>query len=143
MAKTTTGAHVLWIDADPVFGGSGSQVQFPAELRGFFGLPKSPSIGDHVARSVQYGGVSFPAKKMDFHHNDVWRLNLPTAHQGLGDYHGKVLVFEKTESPDTYRLWAIERGSPIFRRVRMLSKSKGKVGFKRRENGKKREYGYF
>lgn len=42
MAKIVSGARVIWIEADPVFGGSRSQVQFPAELSGFFGLPRNP-----------------------------------------------------------------------------------------------------
>jgi hypothetical protein len=143
MAKKVSAAHILWIDADPVFGGSRSQVQFPVELRGFFSLPSNPTIGEYVSRSVHCAGLSFPGKKMDFHHNDVWRLNLPTTRQGLGGYAGKLLVFEKTSDEKTYLLWAVKKKSSVARKLRSRTASFGKAGFKFRDNGTKRRYGYF
>lgn len=143
MAKSITKARVLWIAADPVFGGSRSQVQFPAELRGFFGLPDSPTIGDSVSRAVICAGVSFPAKKMDFHHNDVWRLNLPTAKQGLGGYSGKMLVFQKTASPSEFLLWLVDPGTPVARELRRSARRTGRFGSKRRDDGTRRHFGWF
>ena len=143
MAKTTRSARVLWIDANPVFGGSQSQVQFPAELSGFFSLPSTPSIGDHVPRGIHCAGLLFPAKKMDFHHNDVWRLNLPTLKQGLGGYPGKLLVFEKTKNQKIYIFWLVEKTSSIAKKLKAQTRYSGKVGFKWRDNGTKRRYGYF
>jgi hypothetical protein len=141
--RTAAKARVLWIDADPVFGGSRSQVQFPVELSSFFSLPIDPAIGTYVTKAVICAGILFDSKKMDFHHNDVWRLNLPTARQGLGGYRGNVLVFERTDRPDVYRLWAIERATPIFRRLRKTSRTHGRLNFKRRDDGGRREYGFF
>lgn len=70
------------LDGRAVFGGSRSQVQFPAELSGFFGLSNRPRPHTEVRRAVVFAALEYPCKKMDFHHNDVWRLNLPTAKQG-------------------------------------------------------------
>lgn len=143
MAKKVKAAHVLWIDADPVFGGSQSQVQFPAELSEFFSLPSSPKIGQHVSRSIHCAGLRFPGKKMDFHHNDVWRLNLPTKRQGLGGYTGHLLVFERTNNEKTYVFWLVEKESSVARKLRAHAASFGRTGFKLRDNGTKRLYGFF
>jgi hypothetical protein len=143
MAKTPGKATVLWIEADPVFGGSRSQVQFPVELAPFFSLPHGPHIGDHVQRGVIFGGVIFSGKKMDFHHNDVWRLNLPTARQGLGGYQGKILVFKKSSKKGQLYLWIADRKTPALRRLRRATRTHGRLGSKTRDDGKKREFGYF
>jgi hypothetical protein len=143
MSKRITHAKVLWIDADPVFGGSGSQVQFPVELRAFFSLSANPTIGDHVSRSVHCAGLPFESKKMDFHHNDMWRLNLPTANQGLGGYAGHLLVFEKTANEEDYLFWLVPKGSPVARKLRAYTVSHGRLGYKLRDNGTKRRFGFF
>jgi hypothetical protein len=143
MAKTPGKARVLWIAADPVFGGSRSQVQFPVELAPFFSLPRNAHIGDHVQRAVTFGGVDYPEKKMDFHHNDVWRLNLPTTKQGLGGYRHKILVFQKRQNSLGLSLWLVDGGTAPFRRLRAVTRARGRTGSKRRDNGTKREFGYF
>jgi hypothetical protein len=143
MAKKIKAARVLWIDADPVFGGSQSQVQFPAELREFFFLPSNPGIAQYVSRSVHFAGLPFAGKKMDFHHNDVWRLNLPTKKQGLGGYAGHLLVFERTNDEKNYLFWIVEKDSSVARKLRTKSASFGRTGFKLRDNGTKRRYGFF
>lgn len=143
MARKVSRARVMWIEADPVFGGSRSQVQFPAELSGFFGLPKHPRLHTEVRRGVIFATLLYPLKKMDFHHNDVWRLNLPTAKQGLGGYRGRILVFEKTTRSEIFRLWLLEVGSPSTRLLRAQCQRKGKLGFKVRDDGTRRQYGFF
>jgi len=143
MAKRINVAQVLWIDADPVFGGSKSQVQFPAELRLFFSLPANPHMGQHVFRSIHFGGMTFEGKKMDFHHNDMWRLNLPTTKQGLGGYEGRLLVFEKTKDEKVYSLWVVEKETSIAKKLRAHTAAFGKVGFKLKDSGGKRWYGFF
>lgn len=143
MAKKVKAANVLWIDADPVFGGSKSQIQFPDELSPFFALPSNPSEGEYVSRAIHSAGLTFPGKKMDFHHNDVWRLNLPTGKQGLGGYQGHLLVFEKTNDEKVYLFWAIEKESSIARKIKANTASLGKSGFKLRDNGTKRRFGFF
>lgn len=143
MARTPGRAQVLWIEADPVFGGSQSQVQFPKELSPFFNLPRNPMIGDDVARAVTHAGVSYTAKKMDFHHNDVWRLNLPTRAQGLGGYAGKLLVFERTRRRDTYRLSMVDPTGPAAKSLRATTRRRGHMGWKRRDDGTRRTFGYF
>lgn len=80
---------------------------------------------------------------MDFHHNDVWRINLPTTKQGLGGYAGKWLVFEKTDDKKIFLLWIVEKKSALARKLRTNTTSLGKTGFRRRDNGTKRRYGYF
>ena len=80
---------------------------------------------------------------MDFHHNDVWRLNLPTANQGLGGYIGHLVVFEKTANEEDYLFWLVLKGSPVARKLRAHTVSLGKTGFKLRDNGTKRRYGFF
>lgn len=140
---TPGAASILWIEADPVFGGSESQVQFPKELAPYFRLPANPVIGDYRYRAVIHSGVLFPAKKMDFHHNDVWRLNLPTANQGLGGYVGKILAFSRTSRPDSYDLWLVQVGSPIARKLRSTARSGGELGSRPREDGTERTFGYF
>jgi hypothetical protein len=137
-----SGATVLWIEANPVFGGSMSQVQFPVELSGFFSLPQNPSIGDYTEIGVCAYGIDFQPKKMDFHHNQMWRLNLPTAKQGLGGYENTILVFEKTEDIHRYRLWIVDAGSITFKRLRMASRTGGKIGSTTREDGSQRWFGY-
>ncbi len=143
MPKTLKSAKVLWIEADPVFGGSLSQVQFPAELSNFFSLPVSAPKKAFEMRAVLIAGVQFPAKKMDFHHNDVWRLNLPTPNQGLGGYEHRILVFEKTPDKKVYRLSVIDKGSPLDRKLRQLAKAEGQVGHRVRDDDTKREFGFF
>jgi hypothetical protein len=133
----------MWIEADPVFGGSRSQVQFPAELSGFFGLPRNPPLLTAVRRGVIFAALDFPPKKMDFHHNDVWRLNLPTANQGLGGYRGMILVFEKTARTKVFRLWLLERGTPSAKLLRANCQTRGKLGFKFRDDRTRRQYGFF
>ena len=143
MSKTLTSAKVLWIEADPVFGGSRSQVQFPAEISSFFALPSNAPKKAYEMRSVLIAGVQFPEKKMDFHHNDVWRLNLPTPNQGLGGYENRILVFEKTSDKKVYRLSVVDRDSPLERKLRQLAKAEGQVGHRLRDDGTKREFGFF
>ena len=143
MARTVSRARVMWIDSDPVFGGSRSQVQFPAELSGFFGLPRNPALHTAVRRGVIFAGLDYRRKKMDFDHNDVWRINLPTARQGLGGYPGTILVFEKTVRPNLLRLWLVNPGTPVARLLRKTSQRRGKLGSKRREDGTRRRYGFF
>jgi hypothetical protein len=133
----------MWIEADPVFGGSRSQVQFPAELSGFFGLSNNPQPHSEVRRGVIFAALQFPPKKMDFHHNDVWRLNLPTKKQGLGGYQGMVLVFEKTAHSEIFRLWLLDPETPPARLLRATSQKTGKLGFKLRDDGTRRQYGFF
>jgi hypothetical protein len=135
-------AKVLWIDADPVFGGSNSQVQFPVELSGFFYLPSNARFGAQTRVGVTAAGVDFTLKKMDFHHNQMWRLNLPTKRQGLGGYTAKVLVFERTAVKSRFRIWALDKGSPLFGRLRALCRNRGKVGSTRREDGSRRAFGF-
>jgi len=143
MAKNINFANVLWIDADPVFGGSRSQVQFPVELRAFFYLPATPHIRDSVIRGIRFAGVLFPGKKMVFHHNDVWRLNLPTTKQGLGGYQGKLLVFERTNNQKIFRLWCIEKDSSAAKKLKVETAAYGVRKHKMRDNGTKRPYGFF
>jgi hypothetical protein len=143
MARTVSGARVRWIEANPVFGGSGSQIQFPAELGGFFGLPGSPHLHEHARRGVIHAGLKYRAKKMDFHHNGVWRLNLPTTKQGLGGYADMLMVFEKTQSKVMWRLWLLKPRSRCARLLKRTCRVKGKVDFKRRDDGSKRQYGFF
>ena len=133
----------MWIEANPVFGGSRSQVQFPAELSKFFRLPRNPALHTAVRRGVVFGGLRYDKKKMDFHHNDVWRLNLPTARQGLGGYRDTILVFERTDRADLLRLWLVNPGTPAARQLRATSRQRGHLGFKRRDNGSRRSYGFF
>lgn len=138
-----TRASSLWIEADPVFGGSLSQIQFPVELSGFFALDSDPDIGDSTQIAVTVGGVDFPHKKMDFHHNQMWRLNLPTPRQGLGGYRGKILLFEKTAKKSRFRLWLVEPGSPFTRKLRSTSRSRGTLGSTLREDRSSRRFRYF
>jgi hypothetical protein len=143
MSKPLKNAKVLWIDADPVFGGSRSQVQFPAEVSSFFALPPAAQKKAYEMRSVLIAGVQFPEKKMDFHHNDVWRLNLPTPNQGLGGYEHRVLVFEKTADKKVYRLSVVDKGSPLGRKLLQLAKTEGQVGNRSRDDGTRRDFGFF
>lgn len=136
-------ARVLWIEANPVFGGSRSQVQFPAELHRFFHLPATPQIGDTTFVAVMAGGVRFPAKKMDFHHNGMWRLNLPTSRQGLGGYRGNLLVFERTDTPNLFRLWIVAPGGPLVRKLQREARASRGLGSTTREDGRPRRYGLF
>jgi len=135
-------AKVLWIEADPVFGGSLSQVQFPVELSGFFYLPRNPRFGAQTRVGVSAAGVDFSRKKMDFHHNQMWRLNLPTKRQGFGAYVGKILAFERTAQKTHFRLWPLEKRSALFRKLRARCRAKGKVGSTRREDGRRRAFGF-
>jgi len=128
VAKRVSRARVMWIEADPVFGGSWSQVQFPAELSGFFGLSNKPQPHTKVRRGVIFAALEFPQKRMDFHHNDVWRLKLPTAKQGPGGYRGMILVFEKTARPEVFRLWLLDPGTPSARLLRANCQRRGKLG---------------
>jgi hypothetical protein len=143
MARRIRRARVLWIEADPVFGGSLSQVQFPVELSGFFGLPQNAVFGTTKEIAVSAAGVDFPRKKMDFHHNQMWRLNLPTARQGLGGYPQRILVFEKTNRQHRFRLSTLEPGQPLMRKLRSVSRARGRIGSTRREDGSPRTFGYF
>jgi hypothetical protein len=143
MADTVEAASVLWIDADPVFGGSRSQIQFPIELGPFFRLPTNAVKHTFEMRSVLIAGILFPHKKMDLHHNDVWRINLPTPNQGLGDYAGKILVFEKTPDKSVYRLTAVNKGGALARKLRTKARTEGQLGHRLREDGSPREYGLF
>lgn len=143
MARRINRANVLWIEADPVFGGSLSQVQFPVELSGFFGLPQNATFGQTKQVAVSAAGVDFHEKKMDFHHNQMWRLNLPTRRQGYGGYAGQILVFEKTDKNNRFRLWTLEATHPLVRRLRLTSRVSGMTGSTVREDGSRRLYGYF
>ena len=80
---------------------------------------------------------------MDFHHNDVWRLNLPTPKQGLGGYPGMLLVFEKTTRAHVIRLWLLQSGTPAARLLRTNCQRRGRLGFRRRDDGTRRQYGFF
>jgi hypothetical protein len=138
-----TKATVLWIEADPVFGGSMSQVQFPVQLSGFFYLPPNARFGAERQVGVSAAGVDFPEKKMDFHHNQMWRLNLPTSRQGFGGYQHTILVFERTRRKNRFRLWTLESSHPLFRKLRAKCRADGKVASTRREDGSLRAFGYY
>jgi len=143
MARRIRNAKVLWIEADPVFGGSQSQVQFPVELSAFFGLPQGAVRGAARQVGVSIAGVDFPAKKMDFHHNQMWRLNLPTRRQGLGGYIHMILAFEKTEHEYRFRIWILEPATPLARKLRSASRATGFNSSTQREDGSRRSFGYF
>jgi hypothetical protein len=135
-------ARVLWIESDPLSGGSYSQVEFPVELGPFFGAGGSPVIGDEIDIAISYAGIQYPAKKMDFHHNGVWRLNLPTAREGVGGYQGQILCFERTDQPDVYRLWKLDPGSPTVELLRDNTPA-AQLGSTTRASGIPRVHGYF
>lgn len=134
-------ATVLWIEADPVFGGSQSQVQFPVELSSFFRLPKAPAVGAQTRIAVEIAGVRYPAKKMDFHHNGMWRLNLPTKRQGLGGYRGQLLAFQRTTASNCFLLWLVPSSSPLARRLRTAARTARGLAFTPREDGGRRYFG--
>jgi hypothetical protein len=136
-------AKVLWIESEPLSGGSRSQVEFPADLGPFFGASARAKVGDELEIGVDYAGVEFGAKKMDFHQNLVWRLNLPTKPQGIGDYAGAVLVFSKTAKPSRFSLWVLDPRSTVLKRLRAKSKMGGLIGYTTRVGGSKRLHGYF
>jgi len=141
MSISPTTAQKLWIEAEPLSGGSHSQVEFPAELHEFFSLPGNPDIGDEVQRGVIYQGITFTTKKMDFHHNDVWRLNLPTQNQGICGYAGTILTFEKTANAEMYILEIIHPNDPTFTGIRQDSVNNNSLGYRKRNDGSNREYG--
>jgi hypothetical protein len=134
-------ARVLWIQADPLSGGSGSQVEFPLELGPFFGGSDHPNVGDELFISILTAGVRFPSKKLDCHHNDVWRLNLPTPHQGHGPYRRTLLCFERTEEPSVVRLTVLVPGTPLEQTLRRTTRRLGRIRTTL-PNGN-REYGFF
>jgi hypothetical protein len=136
-------ATTLWIESDPLSGGSHSQVEFAVEVGPFFGGPSKPSFGDEMQIGVECAGITFPAKKMDFHHNEVWRLNLPTAKQGLGQYESMILVFQKTQTPGRYCLCKVEPNSPLARGLRKKTREKGRLIKKKKSTGGFRLGGWF
>ena len=111
MAVDATNARFFWIESDPLSGGSSSQVEFPLEVGPFFGQSSTPQLLDETSIAVQSAGVSFPPKKLDCHHNDVWRLNLPTERQGLGPYGDTIVCFERTEDPAVFQLTVVPSSS--------------------------------
>jgi hypothetical protein len=139
--SSVTKARVLWIDSEPLSGGSRSQVEFPLEVGPFFGGSRRPSIGDELSVSVLSAGVVFMAKKLDCHHNDVWRLNLPTPKQGLGPYSRATLCFERTDRSDVFRLTVVPRNSALDRVLRRVTRQRGTI--ERTLPGGTRELGYF
>lgn len=138
-----TKAKAFWIESDPLSGGSRSQIEFPIEVGVFFGGSRSPRIGDSLSIKVASAGVRYLSKKMDFHHNDVWRLNLPTVRQGLGPYAKTLACFERAERPGVFRLTIVPKRSALADKLRKWTKVHGSVGFTRRTSGAKRYYGYF
>jgi hypothetical protein len=136
-------ARVFWIESEPLSGGSASQVEFPVEIGPFFGGSSRPSIGDELWIRLISAGVEYPSKKMDFHHNDVWRLNLPTGRQGLGPYRRTILCFEKTLNPDLFRLTVVQLNSPLERALKRTTRRGGRIGNTLRASGHPRGYGYF
>ncbi len=128
-------ARVLWIESEPLSGGSASQVEFPLELGPFFGGSGHPSVGDELWIKLISAGVDFPAKKMDCHHNDVWRLNLPTERQGHGPYRQAVLCFEKTQTPGLLRFTLVQSGSALERALKRTTRMHGRLSSRRRSSG--------
>jgi hypothetical protein len=136
-------ATTLWIESDPLSGGSHSQVEFPVEVGQFFGGTSRPSFGDDMQIAIDCAGITFPAKKMDFHHNEVWRLNLPTAKQGLGQYEKMILVFQKAQTRGKYHLCKVRPDSPLARVLRKKARAKGRLIKKKKFTGGFRLCGYF
>jgi hypothetical protein len=134
-------ARVLWIDSEPLSGGSLSQVEFPLAVGSFFGGSPKPRIGDELWVSVLSAGVRFQPKKLDCHHNDVWRLNLPTPRQGLGPYGRSTLCFERTDKPRVFRLTVVPRGTALDRALRRVTRRTGRI--KPTLTGGTRKCGYF
>jgi hypothetical protein len=140
---STGNARVFWIEAEPLMGGSGSQTECPLESAPFFGLPNSPVIGDQLMITLESAGVQFQPKKVDCHHNDVIRVNLPTARQGLGHYENSVLVFEKTNTIGVLRLTIVPLSLDLIRRLHGLSRRNRALKHTFRTDGSKRYYGYY
>lgn len=136
-------AECLWIEADPLSGGSRSQVEFPVELGAFFGGTKRPVTGEAVDVAVEHAGIRFPDKKLDFHHNQVWRLNLPTRRQGIGDYQGTTLVFQKTPTNRLFRLWVVPPTGRVTRLLKSRAKRARSLGGTRRADRSLRRFGFF
>lgn len=136
-------ARVLWIECDPLSGGSQSQVEFPLEAGPFFGGRAKPRIGDKISITVVAAGVRFRPKEMDCHHNDVWRLNLPTERQGLGGYAGKIICLERTSERGVFRAWLVPKNTSFARRLRSWTRRHGQLTYTRRSGGQKRYMGYF
>jgi hypothetical protein len=143
VARRVRRARVLWIMSDPLSGGSRNQVEFPVAAGPFFGLNARIRTPVKVTRlTVEVLGIRFTRRKMDFHHNQVWRLNLPTIRQGLGSYQGKILFFERIR-PGLFRLWKLPANDPWFRIIRQRTRLRGYIGRTRRLGGGLRFWGYF
>jgi hypothetical protein len=140
---TADTASVLWIESEPLSGGSRTQVEFPGEVGTFFGGSNSPAVGEELQIAVTCAGIAFPPKKFDFHHNEVWRLNLPSAREGLGQYRNSILCFERTSTNGRYRLTKVDPDSPLFEILRERAISDGQLIVRQRSDGTDRECGFF
>jgi hypothetical protein len=136
-------ASVLWIESEPLSGGSRTQVEFPGEVGTFFGGSNAPVVGEELQVSVICAGIAFPPKKFDFHHNAVWRLNLPSAREGLGQYGSLILCFERTATAGRYRLTKVDLGSPLFEMLRERAMGEGQLIAREKTDGTERECGFF
>lgn len=135
-------ARVLWIEAGYLSGGSRSQIEFPVDFGDFFSINNTH---EDVAVQLIYMDKTFPAKRMEFHNNSVWRLNLPTKRDGLGSrgfYDGMIFVFEKTSQNNVFLLWLTKPDTTIHAQLRAET-HESNHGYLKRRTGELREYGYW
>jgi HKD family nuclease len=133
-------ANSLWIEAlRPLEGGSNNQLELMLTAHHFFYPSGEPSRAEpkqlefvdragHVytnpERVVHYNGPPLMARG-----NAMWRVRLPTAHEGLTGYQtgGVVIRFARTEQADRYSIEVAPVGSPTAHEWEQQARKVSKV----------------
>lgn len=136
------GADTLWIKGGFLSGGAGNQLELPQGVAQFFGfMPGARTVGESIDLQLTQGKQSWPGW-LKFWGNGVWRLRLPTVHQGAPSFRGTVIRLDRGTTPNSYILRITpEDSSPAEQWVRK-SQRLGRVQ-STMKGGRGREYGWF
>ena len=132
-------ARCMWIESGFLSGGSHNQLELPQGIESFFGLvPNSGTLRSEFQLKHPNGTWN---SWLQFWGNGVWRIRLPTVAEGAPSFHETLIRFDRTTSPDAYRIDTAPEQSA--RALRWVTKSQklGTVRHTLQASGRK--YGWF
>lgn len=135
-------ANSLWIKGGFLSGGAENQLELPQGVAQFFGLAPAARIkGESIDLQLIWNKKNWTGW-LKFWGNGVWRLRLPTVHQGAPSFRGTVIRLDRADLPNSYVLQTTPEASSAAGQWASRSLRLGRIQFTMKGR-KGREYGWF
>lgn len=135
-------ANTLWIKGGFLSGGAENQLELPQGVAQFFGFtPGARTMGESIDLKLIHGKQSWPGW-LKFWGNGVWRLRLPTVHQGAPSFRGTVIRLDRGTLSNSYILRITPEDSSSAAQWVSKSQRLGRIQSTLR-GARGREYGWF